>query len=80
MEAILLNTSDSKKIKKALAYLKEIGISYSKMNKKEVEIFLNNSNEFSTEELNIISKNGEGLSFLAEEENIYSDKDLKVKY
>ena len=36
MEAILLNTSDTEKLEKAFSQLKKLGISYSKINKRDL--------------------------------------------
>lgn len=36
MEAIILETSDAKKLKKAFSQLKELGIKYSKINKRDL--------------------------------------------
>ena len=66
-------------MKKALLYLKELGLSYSRLKQEDLNILMNNE-EFSERFLRKVAEKGKGLEFLESEEDLYSDKDLKVKY
>ena len=79
METILLTSSDKEKMKKALSYLKELGISYSKLKNEDLQILMKNE-EFSEKFLRKIADKGRGLDFLKNEEELYTDSDLRVKY